>query len=352
MYFIVGRRVNTDGYILSYFITDGIEVKEVGLQQVYNDYIHGNLPYLRDFNTRSGEVDFYNIDNSLLPIIFGDISVYKDIRILPVSVLRIIERNREQIGVKIVYRGLHIETLSINDILNLVNKGTIKLFNAKVVNNRIVMKYTGDSLEAFVNAAENRVNLETYNHNEFFIDSNYTLKGYHSIGYKLGKTIIIPDGVKVIGKRVFEGCEKIKHVIIPNSVTMIDKYAFRRSGLIDIKIPDSVKIIESQAFEGCYDLKNVRLSNNIEEIRWGLFKDCHKLDSLRIPDGVESIWNVAFEYCYELKDVYIPDSVVDFDIDYLHQVFFGCSKLVIHCSRQSAAAKYANDFNIKVVYNN
>ncbi|MFA6843923.1 MAG: leucine-rich repeat protein [Bacilli bacterium] len=40
------------------------------------------------------------------------------------------------------------------------------------------------------------------------------------------QNIIIPNGVKSIGKSAFEGCENIKSIIIPEGVTKIGDYAF------------------------------------------------------------------------------------------------------------------------------
>ena len=79
----------------SYLITDGKDIREVTLQQVYIEYQKGNLPYLKGFNTTTGEVDFKNIDNTLLPVFYKGRGINNN-----VSVLKILEENGKQIGVE------------------------------------------------------------------------------------------------------------------------------------------------------------------------------------------------------------------------------------------------------------
>lgn len=73
---------------------------------------------------------------------------------------------------------------------------------------------------------------------------------------------VIPDGVKVIGKCAFRGCQALERINIPDTVTEIcdDAFHYCRS-LRSITIPDSVKSIGHSAFLYCYNIEEIRTGN-------------------------------------------------------------------------------------------
>ena len=92
---------------------------------------------------------------------------------------------------------------------------------------------------------------------------------------ELDGTYSIKEGTKIICDRAFHGCDFLKKLVIPDSVTSIGDIAFWFcSSLSNLVIPDSVTSIGDRAFSGCFSL-----------------------ESLVIPDSVTSIWNEAFRGC-------------------------------------------------------
>ena len=95
---------------------------------------------------------------------------------------------------------------------------------------------------------------------------------------KTGDTLVlgcqdgaIPDGVKKIGERAFEGRTGLKEIDF-NEVEEIGEYAFVMcAGLDRLKLTSAVRIIGEGAFQSCIGLSTVR-----------------------IPDGVQSIGSAAF----------------------------------------------------------
>lgn len=68
------------------------------------------------------------------------------------------------------------------------------------------------------------------------------------------EVVVLTSG-DVIGARIFANCEKLKSVIIYESITAIDSYAFNGcSALTEIVIPYNVTDISYGAFEGCSGL--------------------------------------------------------------------------------------------------
>ena len=111
-------------------------------------------------------------------------------------------------------------------------------------------------------------------------------------GYRGSDTDIrIPEkinGVKVavISDCAFEGCESLKSVAIPDSVTSIGRNAFKGcASLTSVNIGNDVTSIGQNAFEGCASLTSVNIGNGVTSIDWYAFKGC---DSLTIYCAAES----------------------------------------------------------------
>ena len=127
-------------------------------------------------------------------------------------------------------------------------------------------------------------------------------------------SVTIPDSVTLIDWYAFESCSKLKSVVIGKSVETISKYAFKDcESLEKIVIPDSVKIIKEYAFSGCENLTSVDFGNSLEKIGYQAFYSCSSLTSVVIPDSVTYIDDYAFSYCESLTDFTIGKSVLSFN---------------------------------------
>lgn len=159
--------------------------------------------------------------------------------------------------------------------------------------------------------------------------------------------------INCIHKKAFIGCEKLEHVVIPDTIAFIDDYAFEGCCNLtkveilanDIKIgnniykgtpldSDEVQYIETtltrvnkdytgvftvrdgttaigeNAFRDCQHITQVLLPDTVVKIGQGAFYGCTKLDDIVIPEGVEIIENYTFEKCVNLRNIKLPDSII------------------------------------------
>lgn len=74
--------------------------------------------------------------------------------------------------------------------------------------------------------------------------------------YKIPTTLIIPEGVKEIGRFAFYRCERLREVVIPGSVKKIGDWAFKDCEDVEIKLEKLKKsrLIERFAFASCKKL--------------------------------------------------------------------------------------------------
>jgi len=131
---------------------------------------------------------------------------------------------------------------------------------------------------------------------------------------------------------------EIKDLVIPNSVTSINRYAFENCyALTSVTIPNSVTSIGESAFLDCRALTSVTIPNSVTSIGESAFLDCRALTSLTIPNSVTSIGESAFSGCSRLTSVTIPNSVTSIG----EEAFWGCNNL------SEVISKIENPFTIK-----
>ncbi len=146
------------------------------------------------------------------------------------------------------------------------------------------------------------------------------------------KSVTIPNSVTIIGEYAFSNCKKLSSINIPNSVKTIRKNAFANcERLTSINIPNSVTSLEEYAFSNCSGLTEVTISNSITTINNYTFRSCVGLTSITIPNSVKYINDNAFEGCTGLKSVEIPESVTSIG-DHAFDGCRGLSSIVIPSS--------------------
>ncbi len=164
------------------------------------------------------------------------------------------------------------------------------------------------------------------------MDYKYTLKnGEITIDKYVGhsKVVFVPESidgypVTVIGKSAFYGGVarylRINTIVIPESVKVIEDYAFTRCRDLEIVLlPNSLTQIGLYAFGECSKLESVNLNEKITTIPYGAFYGCKKLSNVSGTEGVEYVNESAFHDCISLTNINLDVDKVKYIGD---QAFF------------------------------
>lgn len=106
---------------------------------------------------------------------------------------------------------------------------------------------------------------------------NGILTGYSGDAHSL----VIPEGVRVIGSAVFKGM----------------------AWITDVTLPEGLTEIGDNAFKGCRQLAQINFPAGLKRIGNFAFHRCHALTSALLPDSVTALGTGVFLYCDNLKTV-------------------------------------------------
>ncbi len=122
----------------------------------------------------------------------------------------------------------------------------------------------------------------------------------------------IPSSVTFISACAFDGCDRLKTVVLPEGLRGIGYSAFANTvNLTKVHMPASLKRIGEYAFQGCSGLQSVSLNEGLEEIGTCAFSKAVSLEEITIPVSVKKIYGHAFEGCSNLKRINIhPTTLV------------------------------------------
>ncbi len=98
-------------------------------------------------------------------------------------------------------------------------------------------------------------------------------------------------------------------VVVPDGVKKIGKDAFSRKEIKRAVLPDSVEEIGDEAFEGCIELKEVQLPASMTVMGKKVFGYCIRLNNITFPNGMATVPESTFEGCGGMKDITLPDTV-------------------------------------------
>lgn len=128
-------------------------------------------------------------------------------------------------------------------------------------------------------------------------------------GCDMLETVKMPSNITAIPRGAFVGCSRLKSFVFPDKVTVISDGAFCGTGFVSLTLPEAITSIGESAFEGCQNLKEIGLSSGLESIGNYAFYNCPNLVEVKMPQSINRIGNNAFSSCPKLAYVTIPSEV-------------------------------------------
>ena len=108
------------------------------------------------------------------------------------------------------------------------------------------------------------------------------------------KTVILPDSVELIGMNAFRGCDRIEMIRMGDRVTSIGAGAFYGDlSLSTISLPDSLRYIGDFAFYNCRSLPDLLIPDSVEQVGQNLFVTMRRDFMISIPERLAD----AFRDC-------------------------------------------------------
>lgn len=153
--------------------------------------------------------------------------------------------------------------------------------------------------------------------------------------------LVIPNSITTINDYAFNNCTSITSITIPNTVTTVGTFSFLGcsnvstatiptvaiSGLPKISLKTLVisggDSIDKYALMNCSNLASITISDSVKTIGESAFSKCSSLTSIIIPNNVTQIGSYAFENCTNLESVIFGENVTHIG----WQTFKGCKKL-------------------------
>ena len=152
--------------------------------------------------------------------------------------------------------------------------------------------------------------------------------------------LVIPEGVKIIGRHSFYNCQTIERITIPSTVDIIGYNPFTNCSRLSLEnnsphfiyqngtlynkdksvliyhsipdpldtfiVPDTVRKIGRSAFFNCRNLKKVIIPEGVSIIDRSAFANCINLEEISVPDSVDILGEWAFVKCSSLREISIP----------------------------------------------
>ena len=211
----------------------------------------------------------------------------------------------ELAGVKNIPKGLFSECRKITMMSLTGNYAEIKatdlrkLKKLRAINTSKAIQ--GNLKEYCKNLKNNKITVsyEMKKFGEFLIENKKLIEYTGN-----SEVVKIPKGVKVIDDIVFRDENKIRKIVMPNTVRTIGKEAFYScERLTEIKFSKKLTKIGDYAFSNCARMKKYNLPKTVKSIGKCAFRWNYSLKTVNVPKKVKTIKFATFEDCVNLKKV-------------------------------------------------
>lgn len=184
--------------------------------------------------------------------------------------------------------------------------------------------------------AENIVVPESYNGIRISEIGNKAFMGCDKL-----KSVVMKDSLRVIGSHAFNGCTNLESVNLGNAVSSIGQSAFYScSNLKNIQIPVTILRLEDYTFWQCVSLEEIEIDGSISYVGQSAFSDCRNLKRVVLGSGIKELGGFAFSGCISLEEINLHNGLTTIG----QAAFSGCSSLTAVEIGQSVAQIGAGAF--------
>ncbi|MBQ9953961.1 MAG: leucine-rich repeat protein [Eggerthellaceae bacterium] len=104
----------------------------------------------------------------------------------------------------------------------------------------------------------------------------------------------VAEGCRSIARKGFSGFASLKKVELPDSLEVVEGYAFFRTGLLEIEMPASLREVGERAFFNCRSLRKITFAEGLRTVGQHAFT-ATSIGELRLPSTVEVLGNPLAE---------------------------------------------------------
>ena len=121
--------------------------------------------------------------------------------------------------------------------------------------------------------------------------------------------VIIPEEiegkkVRTIAYQCFADCSRVTKIILPDTITSIERNAFFGCGRItEINLPKSLKTIGDGAFTFCSGLTNLVIPDEVTSIGELAFNGCSFLETITFGQRLTTLPYDVFRFCENLNEI-------------------------------------------------
>lgn len=134
-------------------------------------------------------------------------------------------------------------------------------------------------------------------------------KGLFSNNQKITE-VDLPESVEILDPYAFEYCTNLKNINVAGAIKSIGEQTFRFCSSLESINRLDVEIIPDFEFDGCSNLKSCLTTDRTKIIGNNAFRNCQNLAEFHWAQGLESIGDFAFNNCNSLTVVSLPEGVV------------------------------------------
>ncbi len=124
--------------------------------------------------------------------------------------------------------------------------------------------------------------------------------------YRKTDITLFTENLKVLGDWCAYLCG-FKSIVIPDGVTTIGDYAFKKSLVTELVIPNSVLSISANAFNGAEELRRLSFGTSLKELKELKLSGCKRLEEVSFTASTTSINASTFDDCKPLCRIVVAD---------------------------------------------